>query len=42
VLIITDHSAYRFDWIVEHARLVIDTRNATKDVKEHRQRIWKA
>jgi UDP-N-acetyl-D-glucosamine dehydrogenase len=42
VVIVTDHSAYRFDWIVGHARLVIDTRNATKEVKEHRERIWKA
>ncbi|HTN75706.1 MAG TPA: nucleotide sugar dehydrogenase, partial [Pirellulaceae bacterium] len=28
VLIATDHSAYDYDFIVEHARLVIDTRNA--------------
>jgi UDP-N-acetyl-D-glucosamine dehydrogenase len=42
VLIVTDHSSYRFDWIVRHARLVVDTRNATREVKEHRERIWKA
>ena len=33
VLIATDHSAYDYDFIVRHARLVVDTRNATKDVK---------
>ena len=32
VLIATDHSAYDYDFIVRHARLVIDTRNATKKV----------
>ena len=30
VLIATDHSAYDYDFIVEHAPLVVDTRNATK------------
>jgi UDP-N-acetyl-D-glucosamine dehydrogenase len=29
VVIATDHSVYKFDWIVRHARLVVDTRNAT-------------
>ena len=29
VLIVTDHSRYDYDFIVEHARLVVDTRNAT-------------
>ncbi|MDD5724285.1 MAG: nucleotide sugar dehydrogenase [Syntrophales bacterium] len=32
VIIITDHSAYDFADIVKHARLVIDTRNATKGI----------
>ncbi len=32
VLIVTDHSAYNWTWIAEHARLVVDTRNAMKDV----------
>ena len=34
VLIATDHSAYDYDFIVQHARLVIDTRNATKMVAQ--------
>jgi UDP-N-acetyl-D-glucosamine dehydrogenase len=39
VLIVTDHSSYDWTWIVEHAALVVDTRNATRDVKAFRQRI---
>ncbi len=42
VLIATDHSAYDFDFIVKHARLVVDTRNATKKVREGREKIRKA
>ncbi|MCL5670042.1 MAG: nucleotide sugar dehydrogenase, partial [Acidobacteria bacterium] len=39
VLIATDHSAYDYPFIVRHARLVIDTRNATRDVTEYREKI---
>jgi UDP-N-acetyl-D-glucosamine dehydrogenase len=39
VVIVTDHSSYDYAAIVRHARLVVDTRNATKEVKEHRDRI---
>lgn len=39
VLIATDHSSYDYPFIVRHAKLVIDTRNATRDVKEHRDKI---
>jgi len=42
VIIATDHTAYDFDFIVEHSRLVVDTRNATKNVVEYRDRICKA
>lgn len=42
VLIATDHSAYDYDFIVRHAPLVIDTRNATKNVQEGREKIKKA
>lgn len=42
VLILTDHSAYDYDWITQNASLVIDTRNATKNVKECRAKITKA
>jgi len=42
VLISTDHSAYDWQFIVENAQLVVDTRNATKNVLEHRDKIVKA
>ncbi len=42
VLIATDHSAYDCDFIVKHAQFVLDTRNATKNVKEGREKIRKA
>ena len=42
VLISTDHSAYDHDFIVEHSRLVLDTRNATKNVTRGRDKIRKA
>ena len=42
VLIATDHTAYDCQFIVAHAPLVVDTRNATKSVTEGRERIVKA
>ena len=42
VLIATDHAAYDYGWIVKHAKLVLDTRNATANVKTGRKRIVKA
>jgi UDP-N-acetyl-D-glucosamine dehydrogenase len=39
VIIVTDHSAYNWAEIVEHSNLVIDTRNATKGIKENREKI---
>lgn len=32
VVIVTDHSAYDYGWIVENSRLIVDTRNATAPV----------
>lgn len=42
VLIATDHSVYDWDNIVKNAALVVDTRNATKDVAQGREKIVKA
>jgi UDP-N-acetyl-D-glucosamine dehydrogenase len=42
VLIVTDHSAYNYEWIVNHAPLVVDTRNATAGVAMGSGRIVKA
>jgi len=41
VLIITDHSQIDYDQVVEHAQLVVDTRNATKNVSKMREKIYK-
>lgn len=38
-LICTDHTAYDWNFIVEHSGLVVDTRNATRSVADHRDRI---
>ncbi len=42
VLIATDHTAFDYDLIVRHSALTVDTRNATANVKEGRERIRKA
>jgi UDP-N-acetyl-D-glucosamine dehydrogenase len=39
VIIATDHTAYDYDWIVKHAPLVVDTRNA---VRKKRPNVVKA
>ena len=41
VVILTDHSAYDISAIVAASKLIIDTRNATKDLKAHRDKIMK-
>ena len=38
-LILTDHDAFDYDQIVEHSKLVVDTRNATAKVKRGREKI---
>ena len=42
VLIATDHSVYDYEWIVDKAKVVIDTRNATAAVRKGRSKIVKA
>ncbi len=39
VIIATDHSSYDYAAIVDAARLVVDTRNATRRVMRHREKI---
>jgi UDP-N-acetyl-D-glucosamine dehydrogenase len=41
VLIITDHSEINYETVVEHSKLVVDTRNATKHVERNRSKIVK-
>ena len=42
VLIATDHSCYDWSFIVQHASLIVDTRNATHAAGESPARIFKA
>ena len=42
VVIVTDHTSYDPDFLVEHARLVVDSRNLTRGVREGRERIVRA
>jgi UDP-N-acetyl-D-glucosamine dehydrogenase len=41
VIILTDHSAYDFRKIVGAAKLVVDTRNSTRDLHEFKDRVIK-
>jgi UDP-N-acetyl-D-glucosamine dehydrogenase len=41
VIITTNHSCYDYEQIVERAKVVYDTRNATKDVVNNREKIYK-
>jgi UDP-N-acetyl-D-glucosamine dehydrogenase len=42
VLIATDHTSYDYDWIVQTSRLVVDTRNVTRNVKNGREKVVRA
>jgi UDP-N-acetyl-D-glucosamine dehydrogenase len=42
VVIVTDHSAYNYRWILHHAPLVVDTRNATSGITDVPGRVYKA
>jgi UDP-N-acetyl-D-glucosamine dehydrogenase len=42
LLVVTDHSAYDWAWVVEHAPLIVDTRNATRDVGAPRENVVRA
>jgi UDP-N-acetyl-D-glucosamine dehydrogenase len=39
VIIATNHSSYDYDWILKHASLVVDTRNA---IRRKRRNVVKA
>lgn len=42
VIISTDHSSYDYDFIVKESEIVIDSRNATKNVTNNREKIFLA
>ena len=39
LVIVTDHTAYDWAWIVKHALLLIDTRNATENISSFTNKI---
>ncbi len=41
VIVTTDHSDYDYNFIAKNAKVVLDTRNAAKDVVENREKIRK-
>jgi len=41
-IIVTDHTNYDYQWIVDNSKIVIDTRNGTKKVTKNRSKIFKA
>jgi UDP-N-acetyl-D-glucosamine dehydrogenase len=41
VLIVADHTGVDYGWLVRHARLVVDTRNATRNARVGRAKIVK-
>ncbi|MCI0448822.1 MAG: nucleotide sugar dehydrogenase [Chlorobi bacterium] len=38
-VIITDHTNYDYEWIVAYSKRIIDTRNATKKIRNNREKI---
>jgi len=42
VLVATDHDGFDFDFIAAHAPIIVDTRNATRNVTVNRDRIVRA
>jgi len=41
VVIVTDHSTFNYQWIIDNSPVVVDTRNATKNVINGRSKIFK-
>jgi len=39
VVIVTDHSDYDWEFIAQHAKLIFDTRNASKGIRDHYENI---
>ncbi len=38
-VIVTDHTSYDYEWIVDFSKRIIDTRNATRKIKNNRDKI---
>ena len=41
VVIVTHHSTCDYEWVVKHARSIVDTRNATRDVSGNKDHVIK-
>lgn len=41
VAIITDHTSFNYQWVVDKASMIVDTRNATKNIKDSKKKIFK-
>jgi UDP-N-acetyl-D-glucosamine dehydrogenase len=41
VVVVTNHSAIDYDWLVDEAVLVVDLRNATGANGRHSDKVWK-
>ena len=41
VVIAAAHNAYDWDWIIKNSRLIVDTRNATRNIKTPQGRVVK-
>jgi UDP-N-acetyl-D-glucosamine dehydrogenase len=41
VVVVTAHESFDWPWVLEHSRLVVDTRNATRDVGARAARVVK-
>lgn len=39
VIIVADHSKYNWEFVVKHSKLIFDTRNATKEIRDQRENI---
>ena len=41
VVIVTDHTSFNYQWVVDKSSMIIDTRNATKNVATSKKKIFK-
>ena len=41
VVLVTNHSSYDYQWLVDHSRIFVDTRNVTKGVNDPKQVVVK-
>jgi len=41
VVLVTNHTAYDYQWLLDHARLFVDTRNVTKGLRDPRSVVVK-